>query len=178
MRHAPVATHGAETHSFFRQRSAIRGNLFHGRKVFGFTDNLDGLNRWYSDMVDAEQKRRLAKLRLHPHYRSPRQEIHAAELMQMDRQGQIWELPRRLGYNLNQPLMISRCSSQDPGANAGSDLIVASSSRSRLRRPRSWRDTSPQKARFAVVFHPTQRKSWPQAWCAPVDGSRAVRLWR
>ena len=108
--------------------STIRGNLFHGRKVFGFTDNLDGLNRWYSDMVDAEQKRRLAKLRLHPHYRSPKQELNAAELMQMDRQGQIWELPRRLGYNLNQPLMISRCSSQDPGANAGSDLIVASSS--------------------------------------------------
>lgn len=107
---------------------AIRGDWFHGRKVFGFTDNLDGLNRWFSDMVDADRNRRLARLRLHPRYRNPPLSLPAAELVQMDRQGQIWELPRRLGYNLSQPLMVSRCSSQDPGANAGSDLIIATSS--------------------------------------------------
>ena len=107
---------------------AIRGDALFGRKVFGFTDNLDGLNRWYSDMVDAEQKRRLAKLRLHPEFRRPQQELPPAVLMQMQRQGQIWDLPRKLGHDLTQSLLITRCSSQDPGANAGSDIIVASSS--------------------------------------------------
>jgi hypothetical protein len=107
---------------------AVRGDALFGRKVFGFTDNLDGLNRWYSDMVDAEQKRRLAKLRLHPDYRRPRQEVPPAVLAQMQRQGQVWDLPRKLGHDLMQPLMVTRCSSQDPGASAGSDIIVASSS--------------------------------------------------
>jgi hypothetical protein len=107
---------------------SVRGDVLFGRKVFGFTDNLDGLNRWYSDMVDAEQKRRLAKLRLHPDFRRPRQEVLPAVLMQMQRQGQVWDLPRKLGHDLTQSLMVTRCSSQDPGASAGSDIIVASSS--------------------------------------------------
>lgn len=106
----------------------IASSVFYGRKVFGFTDNLDGLNRWYSDMYDAENKKRLARFRLHPQERQPAANFPAAAIRRMDEEGQIWELPRRLGYNLNQPLVVSRCSSQDPGANVGSDLIVASAS--------------------------------------------------
>jgi hypothetical protein len=45
----------------------------------------------------------------------------------MEAQGQIWELPRRLHHDLEQPLLITRCSSQDPGADANADLIVATS---------------------------------------------------
>jgi hypothetical protein len=102
---------------------------FYGRKVFGFTDNLDSLNRWYSDMFDAESNLHLARLRLHPQYKQPpATEVSAATIRRMDEEGQIWELLRRLGHKLNQPLNVSRCSSQDPGANAGSDLIVASAS--------------------------------------------------
>jgi hypothetical protein len=106
----------------------ITGSAFYGRKVFGFTDNLDGLNRWYSDMSDAEGNLRLARLRLHPQRRQPPARTPLPIINAMEEDGQIWELPRRLGFNLNQPLNVSRCSSQDPGANAGSDLIVASAS--------------------------------------------------
>lgn len=106
----------------------IRGSAFYGRKVFGFTDNLDGLNRWYSDLSDAEGNLRLARLRLHPQRRQPPVNLPAPVVRAMDEDGQVWELPRRLGYNLSQSLNVSRCSSQDPGANAGSDVIVASAS--------------------------------------------------
>lgn len=109
-------------------KESVRGELFFGKKVFGFTDNLDGLNRWYSDMVDAEQKRHLAKLRLHPKERLAPQEIPSAVLTQMQQQGQIWDFPRKLGHDLAKSLIVTRCSSQDPGANASSDIIVASSS--------------------------------------------------
>ncbi len=39
------------------------GGALYARKVFGFTDNLDGINRWYADLRDAEQVRGLARLR-------------------------------------------------------------------------------------------------------------------
>lgn len=112
----------------FRQSEEFPGPSFYGRKVFGFTDNLDSLNRWFSDMSDAEKKKRLARLRLHPYHRQPVASVKPAELAARDASGQIWELPRRIGHNLNQSLKVSRCSSQDPGMNAGSDLIIASAS--------------------------------------------------
>lgn len=115
--HVPYATEGD-----------LSGSSFFGRKVFGFTDNLDSLNRWFSDMNDAERKKRLARFRLSPQRRQPPLNVMPAVLAAMNQSGQIWELPRRIGHNLNQPLRVTRCSSQDPGANAGSDLIVASAS--------------------------------------------------
>lgn len=112
----------------FGQSDELSGSSFFGRKVFGFTDNLDSLNRWFSDMSDAEKKKRLARLRLHPHERQPSAETTPTEIAARDAGGQIWELPRRIGHNLNQALKVSRCSSQDPGMNAGSDIIIASAS--------------------------------------------------
>jgi hypothetical protein len=118
-------------------RSALRaepaddrldGSDFYARKVFGFTDNLDALNRWFSDLSDAERKRRLARLRLHPSHRTPPLSVPDSLLQAIDAEGQLWELPRRLGHQLDSPLHVTRCSSQDPGANAGSDMIVASAS--------------------------------------------------
>jgi hypothetical protein len=106
----------------------VPGPSLYGRKVFGFTDNLDGINRWYSDMSDAESNLRLAHLRLHPEERQPQSILPQSTLRAMDRDGQIWELPRTLGHNLAQPLRVSRCTSQDPGANTGSDIIIASAS--------------------------------------------------
>jgi hypothetical protein len=101
---------------------------FYAEKVFGFTDNLDGLNRWYSDFSDAEVRLRLPRLRLHPSQRQPPENVPAPLLRAMHAEGQVWELPRKLGHRLDMPLQISRCSSQDPGANAGSDVIIASAS--------------------------------------------------
>jgi hypothetical protein len=100
----------------------IRADIFHLKKAFGFTDNLDSLNRWFSNMRDAERQR-LAGLRNMPNP-LPDQPI----LRRMRDEGQIWELPNDIGHNLSQGLDVSRCSSQDPGANKNSDLILATSS--------------------------------------------------
>lgn len=102
--------------------SQIQEDTLYAKKAFGFTDNLDSLNRWYSNMRDAERKR-LARLREMP-VPHPNQQI----LRRMREEGQIWELPLGIGHDLSQPLEVSRCSSQDPGANANSDIILATSS--------------------------------------------------
>ena len=104
----------------------IRPEKFFGKKVFGFSDNLDSVNRWFSDMSDAESRTwrhpLLASLRqLPPGTPDPLRRRRIQE-------GQIWELPRLIGHDLNQPLTVTRCSSQDPGADANSDLIIATSS--------------------------------------------------
>jgi hypothetical protein len=106
---------------------ALRPEDFYGSKVFGFTDNIDVINRWLSDMIDAERNRQLAVLRLHPQHRNPPVLLPQTQLRQMDAAGQIWELPRRLGHDLTRPLGLGRCSSQDPGLDADKELTIATS---------------------------------------------------
>lgn len=101
----------------------LRPEEFFRQKVFGFSDNLDSVNRWFSDMVDAESNLRLASLRAVPAAGTP-EAIRRRRILE----GQVWELPVRLGHDLTQPLTITRCSSQDRGADANSDFIVATSS--------------------------------------------------
>ena len=102
--------------------SGLNGSDFYSKKVFGFTDNLDSLNRWFSDMNHAEFMK-LARLRDVPNPLPPR-----GEYQRRIDEGQVWDLPCRLGYNLSQSLDITRCSSQDPGVNTYSDLVIATSS--------------------------------------------------
>ena len=99
------------------------------KKVFGFTDNLDVVNRWLSDMTDAE-RRRLARHRLHPAHQNtpPNPAPSNDEINRRQQLGQIWDLPRRLGFNLTSPLRVGRCSSQDPGLASNDDLVIATSS--------------------------------------------------
>ena len=107
----------------------IKPEEFLARKVFGFTDNLDSVNRWFSDMSDAERKR-LARLRLHPNFKNP-PPVPAptpTQLERMENEGQLWDMSRLIGHNLESQLNVSRCSSSDPGVNSNSDLIVATSS--------------------------------------------------
>jgi hypothetical protein len=101
---------------------SIQANSFFVRKTFGFTDNLDSLNRWFANMRDAERKP-LARFRAMP---SPIPDPHT--LQRMRSEGQIWEHLTDIGHDLTQSLIVSRCSSQDPGANTNSDLILATSS--------------------------------------------------
>lgn len=105
----------------------IRPEVFYRKKVFGFSDNLDSVNRWFSDMSDAESASVrhpvLASLRL-----PPAAGVTALIRQRRIQEGQVWELPRLVGHDLAQPLVVSRCSSQDPGADANSDLIIATSS--------------------------------------------------
>jgi hypothetical protein len=90
---------------------------FFGRKVFGFTDNLDVVNRWLPNLINAEQTLRLAKLR----------EPHANDVS-MDEAGQVWRLPVLLGHNLQSRLQVDRISSQDPGIDSKADIVIATSS--------------------------------------------------
>jgi hypothetical protein len=99
----------------------IHGAAFFGRKTFGFTDNLDTLNRWLGDMKDAEQKH-LARLRLLP------ADSSSSERQRLRADGQAWDLCTTIGHNLNAVLRVSGCSSQRPGLNANSDLVIATSS--------------------------------------------------
>lgn len=107
-----------------RSRGASLADVFFGRKAFGFTDKLDVVNRWLSDLTDAEVNKRLPSLRSVP----SAGQLPSDTLRAMERDGQVWRLPHQLGHNLGQALTVTRCSSQDPGATAGSDLIVATSS--------------------------------------------------
>lgn len=109
-----------------RGEDSISSDVFYARRVFGFSDNLDILNRWLADMSDAERQR-LARLRLHPSHRTPPESPSPDTLRRMQQSGQLWELPRLIGYDLNQSLRVTRCSSQDPGVDATSDIIVATS---------------------------------------------------
>lgn len=103
------------------QSEVLAGDLFFGRKVFGFTDKLDVLNRWFSDMRDAEVRKHLPRLRVPAGVKTPSE-------VAREREGQSWKLSVELGHNLGNHLKVTRCSSQDPGANAESDLIVATAS--------------------------------------------------
>ena len=77
------------------------------KKVFGFTDQLDSLNRWYADFIDADKNQKLSK------YRDSAISAQTGDLNYKKDLGQIWELSEKLGHNLNQSLVTTRCSSQD-----------------------------------------------------------------
>jgi len=111
----------APSHGQNAAESEIHGNAFFGRKTFGFTDILDTLNRWLSDMKDAERNH-LSSLRDTP------TTITASERDRLRSDGQLWELCSLIGHNLGTALRISGCSSQRPGLNASSDLVIATSS--------------------------------------------------
>jgi len=104
----------------------LRPEEFFRKKVFGFSDNLDSVNRWFSDMTDAE-----SSTWRHPLLASLRQiPPGTTDALRRRRiqEGQVWELPKLIGHNLDHPLKVTRCSSQDPGADADADLIIATSS--------------------------------------------------
>jgi len=115
-------------------KNAGPANAF-GSRVFAFLDNLDLVNRLYRQMLSAEGlspigKREpneavLAGLRLPDYARS--HGIDIADESVWDRDGQYWWLPEDLGFG-DQPLTISRTSSQDTGVSANADVVVASSS--------------------------------------------------
>lgn len=88
---------------------------YYGRKLFGFTDNLDVVNRWFPDFCDAEQKRRLAALR------------HGTDNEARWLEGQEWRLSEQLKHDLKVPLRAARTSSQDPGVDSDADIVLATS---------------------------------------------------
>lgn len=100
----------------------LRAGAFYGKKVFGFTDNLDSVNRWYSDMFDAEAHKHLAAFRC-----IPDNPIKPAELKRRHEEGQIWDLPIQIGHDLSKSILVTRTTAKDRGADPKADLIIATS---------------------------------------------------
>ena len=105
---------------FFAADDQINAQAFFTRKIFGFTDQLDSVNRWLPDFRNAEQMR-LASCRKDSNYSK-------SIRSQADYEGQIWSFSESLGYDLDRQLRLSKCTSQTPGADTSSDMIIATSS--------------------------------------------------
>ena len=100
----------------------------YGSRVFAFTDDLDVTNRLFHNLLDAEgrtswgrpiaRRQPLASLRTHS---TP----DASDRLLA---GQSWYLCEEIGHTLENPLQITRTSSQDTGVDSDSDIIVATAS--------------------------------------------------
>jgi len=95
---------------------SIDPSYYFGRKLFGFTDNLDVVNRWLPDFDDAERRKRLPRLRL----------PQPGDNVQWEA-GQSWRLCQNLHHDLNNSLRVGRTSSQDPGVDSKATIILATS---------------------------------------------------
>lgn len=102
--------------NYAARKDSIDGAHFFGRKLFGFTDNLDVVNRWLPDFLDAEQTRGLANLRA----------AQAGDEIRWQA-GQAWRISEQLKHNLAVPVRVARTSSQDPGVDNEADVVLATS---------------------------------------------------
>jgi hypothetical protein len=114
-----------------------------GTKVFGFTDNLDVINRLYHNLLDAEGwvlDRDASPVRKSPNernasisepwlaaYRATNRPDHSTRWAL----GQSWDLSDRIGHRLTgdePPVRVARTSSQDVGVDAQADVVIATAS--------------------------------------------------
>lgn len=104
----------------------VSGGAF-GQRLFAFTDDLEIVNRFYFDLLDAEGLSTYGGPRRPPlaSIRMPDDDLTARRA-----DGQSWEALRSLGHQLgpNDHLRISRTTSQDGGVDAAATAIVATSS--------------------------------------------------
>ena len=108
-----------------REPGVPSGRVF-GTRLFAFTDNLDIVNRLYSQLQDAEgwmpggvdrkPKGSLAVLRASGNENGPRDDV-----------GQLWDAAEELG-TLTRPMVVDRTTSQDAGIENSSDIVVATAS--------------------------------------------------
>jgi len=99
---------------------------FYGQKIFVFTDDMDVTNRLYHQILDSEGRNDfgnevagkipLAQLR-EPNYSESRK-----------KSGQNWFVPKIIQENLNLKKRVTRVSSQDPGLEKDTDIVVATAS--------------------------------------------------
>jgi hypothetical protein len=104
---------------------------YFGTRVFGFTDNLDVINRLYHNLLDAEGWNAFGR----PNPKNPLGSLanlrsttlpNARERFEM---GQNWALPEDIGFVLSSGsrVRVARTSSQDVGVDANAAIIVATS---------------------------------------------------
>ncbi|MBQ4899855.1 DEAD/DEAH box helicase [Paenibacillus sp. Marseille-P2973] len=95
-----------------------------GSKLFGFTDKLDVINRWYHIEIDAEKRKILSKLRDPDLY----SDVMASTFMEQSKLGQVWNVAKLLDkYSLRRPLDIEITSSQHKGVKESAKLVIATS---------------------------------------------------
>ena len=95
-----------------------------GSKLFGFTDKLDVINRWYHIELDAEKYQTLSKFRDHELF----MEEYDGTLPAQVALGQIWAIPKLINPNsLRQPLTLDITSSQHKGVKDSAKLVIATS---------------------------------------------------
>ena len=104
----------------------------YGERAFAFTDNLDVINRFYHNFLDAEGR--------HPggwrdgqsyaRFRSPLHDDDPQEEAARFRWGQSWRIAEEIGHaqGLQHPLRVDRTSSQDAGVRQNSDVVIATAS--------------------------------------------------
>jgi len=92
-----------------------------GAKIFGFTDKLDVINRWYHIELDAERNKILSK------YRDINEIDRATERRQIQ-SGQVWHLAEKIDKrSLKKPLGLGITSSQTRGVDPDAKMVIATS---------------------------------------------------
>ena len=105
--------------------SKISDGIF-GTKLFAFTDKLDVINRLEPNLHDAEGQDRTGN----PNFAQyPNGGLAHLRKQQNDQEryeyGQDWRMCETIGHNLDDGKIISMTSSQNPGVDVTSDIIVA-----------------------------------------------------
>jgi ATP-dependent helicase Lhr and Lhr-like helicase len=103
-----------------------------GSRAFAFTDNLDGINRLYDDLVHAEGWDR-RRGRLQPRASGSLANLRAPTLpsaLERFDVGQNWKLVEDIGHVLTtgNRTVIGRTTSQDSGVDADASVVVATAS--------------------------------------------------
>ena len=98
----------------------------YGSKLFGFTDKLDVINRWFHIEIDAERNHNLSK------YRDPgeirKNSKMKSNLQDQYRVGQVWLAPTQIDERaLKTPMEVDITSSQYKGVNENAKLVIATS---------------------------------------------------
>jgi ATP-dependent helicase Lhr and Lhr-like helicase len=103
-----------------------------GSRVFAFTDNLDGINRLFDDLLNAEGWERRNR-RVVPRASGSLANLRAPTLPSAQERfdaGQNWKLVEDIGHVLATAnrTVISRTSSQDAGVDSDASVVVATAS--------------------------------------------------
>lgn len=95
-----------------------------GSKLFGFTDKLDVINRWYHIEIDAEKRNALSRFRDPELFETPYTDTIQAQILA----GQVW-LAAKMIYNdsLRRPMELDLTSSQHKGVKENAKFVIATS---------------------------------------------------
>jgi hypothetical protein len=113
------------------QDEDVSGGLY-GERAFAFTDNLDVINRFYHNFLDAEGRHSggWQDGQSYARFRSPLYDDDPQEEASRFRWGQSWRIVEEIGHpqGLQHPLRVDRTSSQDAGVRQNSDVVIATAS--------------------------------------------------